>query len=195
MKRLKIGIALVLVVLIQVSPNASLGVKANSSTVSGNEILETVERIEGIEEEIKRIKEMNGSALIEIEVPDENYNPIVIAVEDRSLLESLVMGEASGEGFEGAALVAQCIRDTMIKDNNFNTMSIKRNHGYSGSVKKEPSEEVKQAVAFIFDNGGYVVRHELSYFYAPKVCYSKFHESQEFVIEYGGHRFFEKAGE
>ena len=38
--------------------------------------------------------------------------------------------------------------------------------------------------------GGYAVRHKVFYFYAYKWCKSSWHETQPFVIQYGGHRFF-----
>ena len=186
MKRTKIKVLLGLLAMVAMG---SLSTRVNAAETS-HEIINTVEMVGELKQEIEEEKEMQGEALIEISEPELDYNPVPISVEDRSLLEGLVMGESSGEGFEGAALVAQCIRDTMVEDNDFNTLSIKRNHGYYAGTGKEPSDDVKRAVAFIFDDGGYVVRHKIKYFYAPNVCSSPFHESQDFVIEYGGHRFF-----
>lgn len=125
---------------------------------------------------------------------DENYQgkSVKLSKHNRDLVERLVQGEAGTEGFIGAALVAQTIRDTMLEDNVYDLMTIKRTHGYSGRLTIEPNQEVLDAVAFIFDNGGYVVQHRLIYFYSPDNVKSSFHESQKFIIEHGGHRFFDK---
>jgi len=125
---------------------------------------------------------------------DDDYEgtPVKLTKRNRELVERLVMGEAGGEGFIGAALVAQTIRDTMLYDNEFDLMKIKRKRKYSGSLKIKPNKEVLDAVEFIFDNGGYIVKHRLIYFYSYKSVKSKFHESREFVIQHGGHRFFDE---
>lgn len=133
-----------------------------------------------------------SSALLKIDEPDINYNGAIVQLteKDRDLLERLVMGEAGGEGKEGAALVAQAIRDTMVYKGYNSIEDIRQKLKYSGSIDKEPNQNVKDAVAFIFDEGGMAVKHKIFYFYAPKLVESKFHEQQKFIIEHGGHRFF-----
>lgn len=140
--------------------------------------------------------EMNGEGLIAIDNPDEEYDGAIIELdqENRALLERIVMGEAGGEGVEGAALVAQCIHDTMIKDNNYDVASIISSYKYSGSLDKEPNNNAKEAVSIVFDQGGYAVKHRIIYFYAPGLVDSTWHESQNFVVEYGGHRVFDRRG-
>lgn len=137
-------------------------------------------------------KSLQGSALLDIENPDTNYKGVSVSLtaEDRDLLERLVMGEAGAEGYEGAALVAQCIRDTMVYKGYSSVASVRDGCKYSGSISKEPNQDVKNAVSFIFDDGGYAVRHRIYYFYAYKWCSSSWHETQPFIIQYGGHRFF-----
>ena len=131
-------------------------------------------------------------ALMEIRCADENYRGAIVQLtpEDREILERLVMGEAGGEGYEGAALVAQAIRDTMVYKGFGSVEEVRKACGYSGSLKREPNENVKNAVRYVFDEGGVVVKHHIFYFYAHKSITSKFHESQKFIIEHGGHRFF-----
>lgn len=128
-------------------------------------------------------------------VVDPSYtgSSITLNADNRYLLERLVMGEAGNQGFVGAALVAQTIHDTMIKDNNYDVMSIKISHAYSGKLIYEPNQNVLDAVAYIFDQGGMAVQHRLVYFYAPARCSGTFHETQLFVVEYGGHRFFDEV--
>lgn len=143
-------------------------------------------------ENTEEFKEEN-TALIAGDRIDSNYHgqSVILDAENRNTLERLVMGEAGNQGFIGAALVAQTIHDTMLHDNNFNVNSIRSSHGYMGSVDLEPNNDVKSAVAFIFDKGGMAVQHRLIYFYAPKVTSSDFHEKQKFIVKYGGHKFFD----
>ena len=54
----------------------------------------------------------------------------------------------------------------------------------------DPTQRVKDAVAAVFDRGETVVDEPILYFYNPALVTSDFHESQIFVIEEGGHRFF-----
>lgn len=133
-----------------------------------------------------------SDALLQTAVADENYRGVAVQLspEDRDLLERLVQGEAGAEGFEGAALVAQAIRDTMVYKGFNSVEEIRVNLKYSGTTTREPNETVKSAVAYIFDNGGIAVKHTIFYFYAPKMVQSSFHESQLFVVEHKGHRFF-----
>lgn len=136
--------------------------------------------------------EISSNALLQGEVIDPNYygSKLVLTSESRKMLERLVEGEAGAEGYVGAALVAQTIHDTMIAVNCYDTLTIKDWYKYSGRIDREPCDDVKRAVAFIFDDGGMAVQHELRYFYAPAMVSSKFHESQLFIVEHGGHRFF-----
>lgn len=139
------------------------------------------------------IKNVDQSdALLQTAVADENYRGVAVQLteQDRDILERLVMGEAGAEGYEGAALVAQAIRDTMVYKGFNSVEEIRIALKYSGSINKEPNQDVKNAVAFIFDEGGMAVKHTVFYFYAPKLVSSAFHESQLFIIEHKGHRFF-----
>lgn len=135
---------------------------------------------------------VTGALIAGDRVDNEYFGSVVtITGENRNNLERLVMGEAGNQGYVGAALVAQTIHDTMISDNQYDVLAIKAEHGYAGELDTEPSDTVKQAVAFIFDKGGMAVQHELKYFYAPSLVTSDFHEGCEFVVSYGGHKFFD----
>ena len=134
-----------------------------------------------------------SDVLLSIDNPDENYTGTIVSLDpaDRDLLERLVMGEAGAEGYEGAALVAQAIRDTMVYRGYSSVAEVRSALKYSGSIKREPNQDVLDAVSFIFDEGGCAVKHRVYYFYAYKWCTSKWHETQEFVIQHGDHRFFD----
>lgn len=158
-----------------------------------NEEQEYTDETEQKEEFVPVITSVDqSSALFEIDESDEYYNScsITLAPEDRELLEHLVMGEAGAESVEAAALVAQAIRDTMVYK-GFNSVSeVRQALKYSGNINNEPTQAVKDGVSLIFDQGGMAVKHTIFYFYNPAKCSSSFHESQKFIIEFGGHRYF-----
>ncbi len=136
----------------------------------------------------------NGKYLLDIANPDTNYVSYSVSLSeyDRDILERLVMGEAGGEGFIGCCLVAQAIRDTMISDGYKSVEAVRTGMGYYGSLYNTPNQDALDAVSFIFDQGGAAVQHNIIYFYAPALCTSGFHESQEFVVAHNSHRFFDR---
>jgi spore germination cell wall hydrolase CwlJ-like protein len=136
----------------------------------------------------------SGKYLLDIANPDANYVSYSVSLSDydRDILERLVMGEAGGEGFIGCCLVAQAIRDTMISDGYKSVEALRTSMGYYGGLYNTPNEDALNAVKFIFDEGGAAVQHNIVYFYAPALCTSGFHESQEFVVAHNSHRFFDR---
>lgn len=107
---------------------------------------------------------------------------------DRDVVERVVMAEAGGESFEGQMLVAQCILNAAEKRGVDPSEAVVL-YSYTKS-RPEPTQRVKDAVAAVFDRGETVVDEPILYFYNPALVTSDFHESQIFVIEEGGHRFF-----
>ena len=139
----------------------------------------------------------SGVALLESAVVDSEYDssPLALTAESRYMFERLVQGEAGSEGFAGAAIVAQSLRDNMRDKGVYDTMQIKSIMAYSGSTRNAPCDDVKRACAFILDEGGMAVQHRVLYFYAPRWVsghWSSFHERQVFLIEYKGHRVFDR---
>ncbi len=122
-------------------------------------------------------------------------NPISISDEDRYIVECIVAGEAKGESYKGKKLVAQCIYNAMLRD-GLSAKEVKSKFQYSGwdedlkSTNLEAYNEVKMAISEVFDFGMFEVDDDILYFYAPKYCKGDWHESQRFVIEEGGHKFF-----
>ena len=110
-----------------------------------------------------------------------------ITKEDKITLERIVEGEAGGESFEGKCWVATCLRNAMEKD-GLTAEQVRVSYQYSG-WKENVSEETERAVAEVFERGN-KTNDSVLWFYAPKWCNSKWHESQQFVAEIGSHRFF-----
>lgn len=107
---------------------------------------------------------------------------------ERDVVERVVMAEAGGESFEGQMLVAQCILNAAEKRGVEPSEAVVL-YSYTKS-RPDPTQRVKDAVAAVFDRGETVVDEPILYFYNPALVTSDFHESQIFVIEEGGHRFF-----
>ncbi len=132
----------------------------------------------------------SGDVLLEIENPDANYSPspVTLSDYDRAKLERLVMGEAGSMGYTGCALVAQAIRDAMNLSGTSSIDKIISEYGYYGSTSMEPNADAKAAVSYIFDNNGSAVQHRVLCFYIGS---SAWHETQNFVVELDGVRFFD----
>ena len=107
---------------------------------------------------------------------------------ERRVAECMVEGEARGESYKGKQLVALCILNGCI-ESDMQPSQVRRQYQYSG-WNENVSEETKQAVRAVFDNGEKVVTEPILWFYAPKYCKGKFHETQTHVITEGGHKFF-----
>ncbi len=111
-----------------------------------------------------------------------------LSAAERDLVERVVMAEAGGEPYEGQVLVCQCILNAC-RLNDKRPAEIVKMYAYARG-RPEPSESIVAAVSAVFDMGETVTDEPIIYFYAPGLVKSKFHESQRFVMEEGGHRFF-----
>lgn len=133
----------------------------------------------------------SGKFLLDIEQTDPEYKgkQLDVTGEDRELLERLVHGESGNQGFTGAALVAQAIRDAMVYDGYDSVYEVRSALGYAGRVDLEPNQDVKDAVAYVFDEGNSAVQHRILYFYSSN---GGWHETQNFIVEYKAHRFFDR---
>lgn len=131
--------------------------------------------------------------LMDIPNPDPNYTSYAIHLSDsdRELAERIVMGEAGSMGYTGMAIVAQCLRDAFVMGGHSDIASVISQYGYYGSTSITPSQTCKDVVNYIFDQGGAAVQHRTLVFYSTAYCTSTWHESQDFVCQYGSVRFFD----
>ena len=158
---------------------ASEAAKSENASSSGSNTSSTANQIA-----------YSGDVLLEIDNPDANYSPSYVSLSDydRAKLERLVMGEAGSMGYTGCALVAQAIRDAMNLSGTSSIDEIISDYGYYGSTSIEPNADVKAAVSYIFDENGSAVQHRVLCFYIGS---SAWHETQNFVVELDGVRFFD----
>ena len=128
--------------------------------------------------------------LVSISNPDPSYSPSPVSLSsyDREKLERLVMGEGGSMGYAGCALIAQSIRDAMNRSNTTSIDRIISEYRYYGSTAYAPSQEVKNAVSFIFDQNGSAVQHRVLCFYTGS---SSWHESQNYITSIGSVKFFD----
>ncbi len=130
--------------------------------------------------------------LLNIDNPDPNYTSYAIHLSDadRDLAERIVMGEAGSMGYTGMAIVAQCLRDAFVMGGHSDIATVIEEYRYYAPTSRKPSQACKDAVNFIFDQGGAAVQHRTLVFYSTAYCQSSWHEAQEFVCQYGSVRFF-----
>lgn len=134
--------------------------------------------------------------IVEQESKIERYkSPINLTEDDRWFIECVVAGECAYEPYEGKLAVAQCYFDAMIKD-GLTAREVKEVYQYAGwnpDLDKQNRKmyiEVMDAVHDIFDMGQFVTEKPILFFYAPSLCDSPWHESQNYAMTIGGHKFF-----
>lgn len=128
---------------------------------------------------------------------EELKSEIQLSDNDRRIAECIVAGEVGGEPYDAMVAVAQCLYDAMLKE-NWTIEKVRVNYQYAGwknikTLEKESktaADNVCKAVSQVFDNGDFITDEQILYFYAPAYGRSSWHESQKFVIEIGGTRFF-----
>ena len=136
----------------------------------------------------------NQGYIVAVDYPDTSYScpHIELTDENRDLVERLCMGEFGSGGFNGAALIAQAVKNAMATYGYKNVKDVITDLHYTGSTNKKPTKAVKDAVVYVFDMDKDAVQHRILYMYNPKKVSSKFHESQKYICTYKDVRFFDK---
>ena len=112
--------------------------------------------------------------------------------EERAIVEAVVASESGAEDYIGQCLVAQCIRNTA-EATGMRPDEVVLQEGQYAPPSEELRYLVADAVSAVFDDGLGATAEPVRYFYAPAYCSSEWHEeSLAFVLEHGGHRFFEE---
>lgn len=109
--------------------------------------------------------------------------------EEREIIEAVVAAEAGGEDFDGQCLVAQCILNTA-EAKGMRPHEVVLVPGQYTTPNYDRRSLVEDAVSAVFDDGYRVTDKPIRWFYAPDLCTSNWHESQQFALEHGCHRFF-----
>lgn len=167
------------------------GVVVGRCTASASEPLEPAEPETSECPPVSEPEAQNLSALLEEEVEEDPAPYYPLTEDERDLVARVVMGEAGGEDYDGQRLVAQCILNAAILD-GIRPTEVVELYQYT-PARPGPSESVLEAVSAVFDRHDVVTDELILWFYAPALCTSDWHESQRFVLECGGHRFFAEA--
>lgn len=125
--------------------------------------------------------------------------PFELSEADRKYITLVVLAEARGESVIGQMAIAQCILDGAIYYNT-DPVSLCKKLGYAAPWDGSGADEARYAslysiasgaVARVFDDGARAIYSRVIFFYAPKRCESKWHESQNYVATIGNHKFFD----
>lgn len=161
----------------------------NMTKPKAEKTIEPTESIKSETETVQIIANHFESEVPETEKKQKKYYELTET--ERALIEQVVAAEACGEPFKGQLAVAQCILTACKRDNIRPAQAIKK-YGYT-TAYATPTDNVKEAVAAVFDLGDGATDEPIIFFYAPARTTSEWHESQIFVIEIGNHRFFKEA--
>lgn len=128
-----------------------------------------------------------------VTVLDEPQAYYPITAWERALICRVMMSECAGEPLEGQHAVAQVILDRLrSEDFPGNVYDVLTQDGqFSEPSDEDATVAVYEAVAAVFDRGERVTECEILYFYSPKwYGVSEWHESREFILRIGGHKFY-----
>lgn len=143
--------------------------------------------------DVREVSAEAESFLLEINQPDPKYRGAKVSLteQDRKVLSHLIMGETGTEGFVGCALLAQSVRDAMLYFDYETVEETITSMQYSGWYSGEANQDVYDAISYIFDQGKSAVQHRLLVMYAENACEGDWHETQNFIVQYGVVRYFD----
>ena len=113
--------------------------------------------------------------------------------EERETVASAVYAEAGGEDETAMQMIAQCILNGCEQE-EMRPAELLEAYQYT-TWRPEPSETAFAAVDAVFVEGERPIDGMPLYFYAGDRIDSPWHESQAFLTEYRGIRFFMQDGE
>lgn len=141
-------------------------------------------------------KQWDAGYLIALDYPDSGYScpHVELSEENRALIEKVCLAEFGTGGFNGAALIAQSIKNAMVYYGTDDVEAIIGKLKYSGRKSSNTSKTVQEAITYVFDMDLDAVQHRILYKYNPDVIggVSEFHESKEYVCTYNNVRFFDE---
>lgn len=130
---------------------------------------------------------------------DDTYKGVTYKLnsEERAFIEAIVMGEF-GTSYIGSVCIAQCIRDALVNGLCKDPMKLRNNYlnggmGYVG-YNTNVTQNVKDAVSFVFDKGGSAVQHRCYVMCTSSYYYNNpgnWHSTQNFIFQYENVLFFD----
>lgn len=114
---------------------------------------------------------------------------------ERDELAQVIMCETGGVDEAAAELVALCVLNACEKD-GIQPSDVFARYQYAKG-DKAPNSTCYAAIQSVFDEGNALTEEPILFFYSPANMpngTSAWHETQDFVLEYGGHRYFKLKG-
>ena len=108
---------------------------------------------------------------------------------ERVTVERIVMCEAGGEGTEGQMMVAQCIKEGMLRY-HYSIDEYIFHYSVMLTSYSNVTDEVRESVSRVFDDNERVTDEKADLWYNPAITPSQWHEEQEYITTIGSHRFF-----
>lgn len=121
--------------------------------------------------------------------------PLELSDEELKVVAGIITSETGGYYYDNSnvmpdrILVAQTIREEVEQTGKMPS-ELANNIRYAKPTYEGMSEQAKTAVDLVFNKGYGIVDCGIKYYYAPKICKSEFHESQNFILETKLHRYF-----
>ncbi|MCQ4023293.1 MULTISPECIES: hypothetical protein [unclassified Ruminococcus] len=167
-------------------------ITSNQTAITDPETSAPTTEEESIAKEMLYQQQWDAGYLMAIDNPDYSYSPKPVKLSDKeyNLICRTVMREMGHQGYIGIAMVAQAFRDAMNTE-DYNAFEVVEKFGYKGATPLEPNQETIDAVNFIFKENGSAVQHRILFYYATWGT-SEWHESQNFIVQYGCTRFFDR---
>lgn len=116
------------------------------------------------------------------------YKRYAITESERLAIVKAVVCETGGQDPEAAILVAQCILNAAEHD-GIRPVEVLERYKYA-DYPVELTTTAFEAVTDVFDWGNTITSEPIMFFYAPDRVQSDWHETMDFVLDYGGHRYF-----
>lgn len=139
------------------------------------------------ERDFETDSDMVGSTRV---LPQEHRDSgYTLSDSERMMVERIVMCEAGGEGERGQMMVAQCILEGMLRY-SYSIDEYIENYKVMITSYSNVTDEVRNSVSRVFDNGERVTEEKVDLWYNPAITPSDWHEDQEYITTVGSHRFF-----
>ncbi len=162
--------------------------KINALTEITEEVLKNTVREEIIGENDKYIDLEEKTVVIANESLTQGNEQAFTCDSERELIERVVAAEARGEEYIGMVAVAQTIKDRGDLWGMTYTEVVKAPNQYAPPYKGNVSEEVKQAVSDVFDNGYRAFEEPITHFHSGSEPYWASEKVNRGTI--GRHKFY-----
>ena len=170
--------------------DAAVTYNADAGEIAGPAVaLETAAVLDDhqdIEKQISAERDIHSDFVPPQQPRDSGYE---LTENERMTVERIVMCEAGGEGERGQMMVAQCILEGLLRY-DYTIEQYIRNYKVELTSYSNVTDEVRNSVSRVFDNGERVIEERADLWYNPAITASEWHEEQEYVITIGSHRFF-----